>query len=203
MSRHDIRNLRIRINIENFMDLIKKDSFELENSVRDFRRAILYGGQAPVGYRDSEGYTGLLMTAFPHPLLQAIVTQNEIDVDSFFIYRDPNKVVKDIEGLTALDYAAGQGNQQILQRLLSQPAYSKQPNIVQQALTIAKTIMGELKPAHCDFNRYQQIAMMLKAHLPLKDSTIHRYQESALEQIRSFSPPILPKYLDSSLQFSR
>ncbi|HVW99662.1 MAG TPA: ankyrin repeat domain-containing protein [Candidatus Babeliaceae bacterium] len=98
----------------------------------------------------------------PQPLLQAIALG---DIDKVKELIAQGQVVTDDDGISALVYAAGQGNEQILSLLLSYPAYQYDTQGLEQAIEIVASRLRGLLPETPEYKRYKDIFNYLKKEL--------------------------------------
>jgi ankyrin repeat protein len=132
-----------------------------EGSIALFKLLILYGGKfdkQPEGWPSIES---LAKKAFKHPLLQAIATNDTSQVKALLQSGYSHGVVTDEDGISALAYAVGQRSQEIIDLLLSYPAYQRDSKGILRAFEIVKARLRGLKPTSPEYQQYQAIYKQL------------------------------------------
>ncbi|HVX00055.1 MAG TPA: hypothetical protein VHA52_06455 [Candidatus Babeliaceae bacterium] len=142
------------------------------------RLIVLYGGKT---YQEGHQFRKLVPEIFPEPVIQAIVQADAKKLQRL-LETTPIKVT-DNNGISALVYAAGQGNPAIVSLLLGHQAYSHDTTSIEQALEIVGTILRRLKPSSYkdkaisavtwalggqpwpSYEQYQEIVKLLESHL--------------------------------------
>ncbi|HVX00392.1 MAG TPA: ankyrin repeat domain-containing protein, partial [Candidatus Babeliaceae bacterium] len=100
----------------------------------------------------------ILPKIFPQPLLQAIALGDVDQVRALLSSGySQGHVVTDEDGISALAYAAGQGNEQILSLLFQYPAYQDDAMGIEQAIEIVTSRLRGLKPDTKDYQKYNHI----------------------------------------------
>jgi ankyrin repeat protein len=103
----------------------------------------------------------VLEKSFPNnPLIPAIIGNNISRVKE--LLEKSSEVVKDAEGVSALVYAAGQGNYEILMMLLEYPTYRRDLEGLEQALEIIGARLSGLGATSPEYQNYQNIQTVLK-----------------------------------------
>ncbi|HVW99771.1 MAG TPA: ankyrin repeat domain-containing protein, partial [Candidatus Babeliaceae bacterium] len=119
----------------------------------------------PVDKR-TEKIIKLFKEVFPHPLIQAIVLDDPTMVQQILSSHpalQSKDIVTDDDNISALAYAAGQANENILSLLLAQPAYKYDTKGLEQAIEIVATILN--KRLDFTYAAYQRIFKRLKKQL--------------------------------------
>ncbi|HVX00353.1 MAG TPA: hypothetical protein VHA52_07960 [Candidatus Babeliaceae bacterium] len=159
----------------------------------ELRLAVLYGAKAH-NQANSELLAQLLKLALPQELLQVIALNDQKRVRDI-LATTPNAITDD-NGISALGYAAGQGNTAILNILLNHPAYSHNTTAIEQALEIvanrvkafSEPAIGYTEREDRDRQRmlaqYEEIYNGLKAHLSLAlQQQLDEFEKKAAEQL--------------------
>jgi hypothetical protein len=132
-----------------------------------FRALLLYGGQsnkeenkAPLIRRLTRLFPGESGTLF-----QAIAFG---DQDGVKIFLANNKeIVRDKNGISALAYAAGQGNEIILSLLFKLHSYQQDTTGIEQAIEIVTNRLRGLKPESTEYTKYHHILQGLIRQLKI------------------------------------
>jgi ankyrin repeat protein len=144
--------------------LLKLYSFEIKHKntehINDYvipiaRMLVLYGGRALHVPAYDQELLSLLAQAFPERLLQAIALGFTGQVGEILSVT-PN-VITDSDGISALAYAAGQGNEKILSLLFKYLAYQKDVTGIEQAIEIVASRLRGVKPDSYEYKKYQNI----------------------------------------------
>jgi ankyrin repeat protein len=166
--------------------------------VEKFRQAVLAGGKA-IMQANSPEYLELLTRAFPNRFLQAIARNDESLVEQQLLYQGAPTVVTDSEGNSALAYAAAQGNEKIISLLLRYHIYSKNTDVLQQAIKIVESILNNLAPNSHEHKLYQHIHEALTAHLAsLHGAQIEALAQQPIVQQPPLQAPIFPQQTSQS-----
>ncbi|HVW99661.1 MAG TPA: ankyrin repeat domain-containing protein [Candidatus Babeliaceae bacterium] len=148
-------------------DEIKYKPAIYENFLKKFRLLILYGGRASEK-ADAPLFLEMLNEELPQPLIQAIALRARGKVEKLLKENPPKTekdIVRDNDGISAIVYAAGQGNEQILSLLLSYPAYQYDTQGLEQAIEIVASRLRGLLPGTPEYKKYKTIFDYLKKQL--------------------------------------
>jgi hypothetical protein len=182
----------IQVKAESFLDelvknyrlgLSKYDKISRQNT-KTFKLAVLFGGKAN-SQAYSKSFFELLAHAFPQRLLQAIAIGDEKLVREILAVT-PTKVA-DNDGISALVYAAGQGNIPVLSVLLDHPAYSLDTTAIEQALEIVASRLKGLKPESPEYQQYKEIFEGLESHL---SETLRKQIQALVDQAVEKNPAL-------------
>jgi ankyrin repeat protein len=107
------------------------------------------------------------------PLIPAIISNDverikELSRTNQLVVKDDRgkgKAITDDEGVSALVYAAGQGNYEILMMLLEYPTYQRDLEGLEQALEIIGSRLSGLNETSPEYQNYQNIQTVLKEML--------------------------------------
>jgi hypothetical protein len=104
-----------------------------------------------------------LHTVFPEPLLQAVVKDDLIEAKRLLAHAPSGQVVKDRWGRSALVYAAGRGNQELVDALLMRSAYREDTRGIENAVRAVKLRLDTIIDNNSvTYNKYQEILEKLK-----------------------------------------
>jgi hypothetical protein len=145
-----------------------------------FRLAVLYGGRANKR-ANTQRFLELLAHVFPQRLLQAIALGYTGQVKEILSIT-PLRIT-DNQGVSALAYAAGHGNEQIIGYLLQHPVYQYDTQGLEQALDIVASRLRGLKPESPDYERYNAIFDGLKKELGISLNVALETVAKTTEQI--------------------
>jgi hypothetical protein len=177
-----------------------------------FRLLVLYGGEPSlksfaVQETPTNAYSRALNSVFPQPLLQAIILRDLGQVKDLLESGYSHEVIKDSDGVSALAYAAGQGNEAILSLLFKHEAYQYDTRGIEQAIEIVTSKLRGFAPESPDYKKYQhtlkglqdQLAYVLNQQRDLllkalvqhdPDFDLSRVPEEILQQIMKGTLPI-------------
>ncbi|HVW99790.1 MAG TPA: ankyrin repeat domain-containing protein, partial [Candidatus Babeliaceae bacterium] len=133
--------------------LLGKYGMSKEFSISGIKALVLYGG-FPCQYASS--FNRLAEGLFPEPLLQAIALKDIGRIKALLSSDYDQGITKDSNGISALVYAAGQGNEQILKLLLSSSYKYDTPGIEKGFEVVENRLLG-LEHDSLEYKQYKVV----------------------------------------------
>jgi ankyrin repeat protein len=113
----------------------------------------------------SKKYQTLLPQALPQPLLQAIILHDASQVKGLLDSGYGHEITKDSDGISALVYAAGQANEQILSLLFKYEAYQYDTAGIEEAIEVVASRLRGLDQKSPPYQKYERILKGLSDQL--------------------------------------
>jgi ankyrin repeat protein len=138
---------------------------------------MLYGGKSTLKY-GNHGYSDFqeaLNKIFPQQLLKAIAMNDEGVVDIYLKFVGRDGAIKDEHRVSALAYAAGQANKEILTRLLAHAPYQYDTSGLEHALRIVISRLRGLEPKSSESEQYNGIYSYLQNEWYLTRHALEQY----------------------------
>jgi ankyrin repeat protein len=141
----NIQDFLLRTFVDKLVQLLSDSRYQRDDTIKIFRNAILFGGK-PYMVKGifKRALDEALALAFPQKLLKAIALQDIKHVKQI-LANTPVPIV-DSDGISALAYAAGQGNLEMVNLFLLHPAYKYDVASIELALEIIEGRLRGLQP---------------------------------------------------------